>query len=99
MNTKFLTELYNMASDPLVDQFAFVQVLKKALELSYRTSANLGNYYTTISHLSGNNNFPPHTLPNGYTFEVSKPGCAHEYVDVGFMNKKMVCKHCNREQA
>lgn len=25
-------------------------------------------------------------------------GCAHSWVDVGFMQSKIVCKHCNKEQ-
>lgn len=30
---------------------------------------------------------------------VRPPSCQHEYVDVGFMHPKVVCKHCNVEKS
>ena len=42
--------------------------------------------------------------PSSFTKEVifegssKKAGCAHEFVDVGFMTPKFVCKHCDLEK-
>jgi hypothetical protein len=38
---------------------------------------------------------PISNLPN---IQQLDPPCNHEYVDVGFMHSKLVCKHCNVEK-
>mgnify|MGYP000252244916 CR=1 FL=1 len=30
--------------------------------------------------------------------EIKPKECVHQWIDVGFMHTKLVCKHCNKDQ-
>lgn len=67
--------------------------IEDLIELSKEMDALVGSGFFTVPD-SGRDVY----LPNGIKVDALDSGCTHQWVDVGFMQSKIVCKHCNKEQ-